>query len=252
MKNWIEIIRDANYFNLLVSNQKRKLNDDHNMTDVEVRMPCRKDAITAQYETVYHVDTVPDGIDGTPPAFISGSDTHIYADDASTEDNVVLHAADAASQRAGNLGLFWGDIGGGSWGSNHSLKAFRDDGFPAVIVMVNVSKHYHHGLLHRKRKQPAISADYIGALWYQRSGEHVRSNGPACVLLENYKEYWEDGEFKGHRWSNYNLSWGCRDGRNDDAALQVFLDNLNGETDMFSNSFFTDIQDEVCFITDFA
>jgi len=118
--------------------------------------------------------------------------------------------------------------------------------------MINVSKHYQDGLLHRKRKLPAISADYIGALWYQEPAQHVRRNGPACVMLENYKEYWEDGEFKGHRWSNYNLSWGWRDGRNDDEALEKFLGNLQGSTDMFANSFFSDIQDEVCFITDFA
>jgi hypothetical protein len=148
--------------------------------------------------------------------------------------------------------MFWGNLLSAPRCSSSRFQAYRDDGFPAVIVMINVSKHYQNGSLHRKRKQPAISADYIGALWYQEPGEHIRRNGPACILLENYKEYWEEGEFKGHRWSNYNLSWGWRDKRNDDEALEKFLGNLQGSTDMFSNSFFTDIQDEVCFITDFA
>ena len=194
------------------------------------------------------MEIIPNGNAGTPPSFISGIDAHAYADSGSTVDNVIPHAEDpAAAQRASNFGMFWG-----SQKSSGSMQPYRDDGFPAVIVMVNVSKHYHHGVLHRKRKLPALSADYIGALWYQEPGRHVRQNGPACILLENYKEFWEDGEFKGHRWSNYNMSWGWRDKRNDDEALHKFLGNLQGSTDMFSNSFFSDIQDEVCFITDFA
>lgn len=245
MKNWIDIVRDANYFNLFVANQKKKLGDGM----LDVRMPCRKDAVIASYDAneVYHVKKVAKGFDGVPPAFIGGSDVHSYANSASTKNNIIAHAEDpAAAQRAGNIGLFWG------WGSSGLLRAYREDDFPAIIVMVNIAKHYHHGLLHRKRKLPAISADYIGALWYQEHGEHVRRNGPACVLLENYKEYWEDGEFKGHRWSNYNLSWGWRDTELDEIALEKFLSNLQGTTDMFANSFFTDAQDEVCFITDFA
>ena len=246
MKNWIEIVRDANYFNLMVANQKRKINPDDGTVDVV--MPCRKDTIIAKYDDVYHVDTVMDGIDGIPPAFISGTDIHSYADNISTEDIIVPHAEDpAAAQRAGNIGLFWGDTH--SISSGLAMRTYRNDGFPAVIVMVNISKHYHHGVLHRKRKLPAISADYIGALWYQAPAKYFRPNGPACILLENYKEYWEEGVFKGHRWSNYNLSWGWN---NDETALEKFLGNLQGTTDMFANSFFTDIQDEVCFITDFA
>ncbi len=249
MNNWIEIVRDVNYFNLMIANQKRKINTSENGT-VNVVMPCRKDNIVVKYDDVYHVDTVTDGIDGVPPAFISGSDTHIYADKISTENSVVPHAEDpAAAQRAGNIGLFWGDTHPTSLGP--MMRTYRDDGFPAVIVMVNISKHYHHGVLHRKRKLPAISADYIGALWYPTADQHTRANGPACILLENYKEYWEDGEFKGHRWSNYNLSWGWKNDNNK-AALKKFLSNLHGTTDMFANSFFTNVQDEVCFITDFA
>jgi len=252
MKSWIDIVRDANYFNLLVANQKRKLREEAAGT-VEVVMPCRKDNITAKYDDIYYVDTICADFDGIPPTFISSADAHAYAASGSTEEIVVPHAEDpAAAQRAGNLGLFWGQSYSRSWSSVPTLHVHRDDGFPAVISMVNISKHYDQGVLHRKRKLPAISADYIGALWYQEPGEHVRRNGPACVLLENYKEYWEEGEFKGHRWSNYNLSWGWRDKRNDDEALEKFLGNLQGGTDMFSNSFFTDIQDEVCFITDFA
>jgi len=66
MKNWIEIIRDADYVNLLVTNHKKKLGSSKG-GNVEVRMPCRKDAIIAKYDNLYHVDTVPDGIDGPPP-----------------------------------------------------------------------------------------------------------------------------------------------------------------------------------------
>jgi hypothetical protein len=251
MKNWIEIVRDVDYFNLLIPNTERKLVGSDVPDSIEVRMPCRKDAITASYDTIYHVNTVPDGIDGVAPILISGYHPHIYADDTSTAENIVPHAEDpAAAQRAGNIGMFWGKVGAS--GLSSQFQAYRNDDFPAIIVMINISKHYHHGVLHRKRKQPAISADYIGALWYQEPGEHVRRNGPACVLLENYKEYWEDGDFKGHRWSNYNLSWGWRTKSQNDLVLENFLGNLQGSTDMFSNSFFTDIQDEVCFITDFA
>ena len=252
MKNWIDIVRDVNYFNLIVTNQKKKLGRGN----VQVSMPCRKDKITAMYDEVYHVNTVASGFDGVPPDFIGGSDVHSYANNASTKANIIAHAEDpAAAQRAGNIGLFWGNTSydfTDSTRSDRILSAYREDDFPAIIIMINISKHYHHGQLHRKRKLPAISADYIGALWYQEPGQHVRRNGPACILLENYKEYWEEGEFKGHRWSNYNLSWGWRDEVLDETALEKFLGNLQGTTDMFANSFFTDVQDEVCFITDFA
>ena len=78
--------------------------------------------------------------------------------------------------------------------------------------------------------------------------------GPSSVSFENYKEFWIDGEFKGHRWSDYCLDWKPRGSVTtaNKHALTVFLGNLNGTTNMFSDVFFADEEDEVCYIADFA
>jgi hypothetical protein len=242
MKEWVEVIRDASFFNLLVGNTESV------DTELSVFIDTRSKGFTVDYDSVFPVckSNMPN-----PPAFIAVSDAYSHATTDSSMNNIIPHASEPApAQRAGNVAFIWGDRST----YHNGIFPYREDGFPAVVVAVGLSKHYHYGKLNRKRQHPAIKAEYLAALWYSKQGGMCRGNGPRSITFENYKEFWIDGEFKGHRWTDYNLSWRHRllDTPDDEDTLGDFLGNLIGTTNMFSDVYFTDGQDEVCYLTDFA
>lgn len=244
MKEWTEVIRDARFFNLLVTNTKAQ------DTDISFIINTRGGEITVHYDSMFRVkkSDMPN-----PPDWIAVSDAHSHATPKSTKKNIVPHAEDPApAQSAGNVAFIWGKNNNNF--SNDTFEAHREDGFPAVIIATGLHKHYTYGKLNRKKQYPAIKAEHLAALWSEKPGEYGRGCGPRSVAFENYKEFWIDGEFKGHRWSDYFLGWNpqVRINIDDENALTKFLDNLNGTTNMFSDVFFADEEDEVCYITDFA
>jgi len=242
MKEWTEVIREAQFFNLLVSNTKAQ------DTDMSFHINTIGGGITVQYDSIFHISKANMQ---NPPNWIAVSEAHSHATPRSTKKNIVPHAEDPApAQSAGNVAFIWGK-------NNHSngfIDVHREDGFPAVIIATGLQKHYTYGKLNRKRQHPAIKAEHLAALWSEKPGEFNRGCGPSSISFENYKEFWIDGEFKGHRWSDYCLDWKPRGPVTtvDKNTLDDFLKNLNGTTNMFSDVFFADEEDEVCYIADFA
>ena len=246
MKEWLEVIRDHRYFNLLVLNNSRPTSSG------QFEFGTRHGAvITVDYDQVYQVTDVYPGMDN-PPDFIAVSDVHSYATPDSTERNLTPHAEEPApAQRAGNVAFIWGKHEHGD------VRPYRDDGFPAVVIATGLHKHYHQGNLNRKKQFPAIKAENLVAMWYENTPDIVyRNNGPASITLENYKEYWTDGVFKGHKWTDYHERWINRLSMTpedeDEDTLGIFLESLNGTTSLFTDRYFIDQQDELCYIADFA
>jgi hypothetical protein len=107
----------------------------------------------------------------------------------------------------------------------------------------------------RKGQHPAIKAERLAALWFDKDpDECYRNNGPASISFECYKEFWIDGKFKGQRWADYTLDWKHRilNTPADEDTLGNFLGDLKGTTNMFSDVYFPNEVDELCYMTDFA
>lgn len=133
-----------------------------------------------------------------------------------------------------------GSPGCGSFGQRDP-HPHRDDGFPAVIVIGGLQKHYHEGKLHRTGNHPALKADYVGAVWMNAGKKH-RPTGPSTVLLTDYQEFHSHGEYQGFRFKGKHLTW---DHQNDPQTHPDFWDGLSGKTDVLSNQFFTNPQDQM-------
>lgn len=239
MKSWLELIRDARYLNLLLSNSLELENE------LAFRIPTGTGGITVQYEGIRIVNQ--DRGLPNPPTHIAVSDLKLYGRPDSCMPNIVPHDhKETPAQSAGNVAFIW---------SNPATKMTevepaRDDGWPAVVLAVNLSKHYRDGKLSRN-VHPALRAEFVAALWYDRPLNNYRSNGPSSITFEDYKEFWAGGEFDGHRWNNYELMWKHK--RLDDkSVLQSFLNNLVGGTDLFGSRYFMNEEDEVCYIADFG
>jgi hypothetical protein len=240
MKEWLEVIRDTNVFNLLVDAKEISITTAFDFKTITGN-------INVQYESLRSVkeSSMPN-----PPNFIAVSDVHTQVTSESSPHNLIPHAADPApAQRAGNVAFIWGKC------KNGKLRPFREDGFPAVVLAVGLSKHYQYGKLTRKGQHPAIKAERLAALWYDYdTGDCYRNNGPSSIAFECYKEFWIDGEYKGQRWADFKLDWKHRlmDTRNSESTLNNYLGDLKGTTNMFSDAYFVDDVDELCYMTDFA
>lgn len=241
MTEWLEVIRDTSLFNLLAMTTKQL------DTNVTFMVKTRTGNITVQYDLLHVIEDT--GIPNAPN-FIAVSDVHSHVTQDSTPDNLIPHAADPApAQRAGNIAFIWGDRTRGF------VRPYREDGFPAVVLAVGISKHYQYGKLSRKGQHPAIKAEHLAALWFDKSNDECyRTNGPSSISFDDYKEFWTDGEFKGQRWSEKHLVWKHRvlNTPEDEDTLGDFLGALRGTTNMFSDVYFVDAVDEVCYMTDFA
>lgn len=112
-------------------------------------------------------------------------------------------------------------------------------GFPAVIVASGLRKWYKNGSLHRKGNNPALRADFVGALWMS-DGEKHRANGPAGIAITDYQEFHVDGVFQGYRTKSISYDW---NGNTDPTNTHIF----HGATNPLSNRFFQDPQDELFF-----
>jgi hypothetical protein len=241
MKEWLEIIRETDFFNLLA------LNTEDISTSVDFDFETITGNINVQYNEVRPIKKAPMP---KPPNFIAVSDVHSHVTQQSTPNKLVPHAVEPApAQRAGNVAFIWGDC------LNGSLRPYREDGFPAVVLATGLAKYYQYGIMTRKGQHPAIKAERLAALWFDKDpDECYRNNGPASISFECYKEFWIDGEFKGQRWADYTLDWKHRilSTPADEDTLGNFLGDLKGTTNMFSDVYFPNEVDELCYMTDFA
>jgi len=241
MKEWLEIIRETDFFNLLALNTKDI------STNVDFDFETITGNINVQYNEVRPIVNAPMP---NPPNFIAVSDVQSHVTEQSEPNKLIPHAADPApAQRAGNVAFIWGDR------INGSLRPYREDGFPAVVLATGLTKYYQYGIMTRKGQHPAIKAERLAALWFDKDpDECYRNNGPASISFECYKEFWTDGEFKGQRWADYTLDWKHRilSTPADEDTLSNFLEDLKGTTNMFSDVYFPNEVDELCYMTDFA
>ncbi len=267
MKNWIDIIRPDDYFKLI---------DLNTANIIPVDLKFGSNVVRTSYNEMYHIRNIPDDLPYDPPTL--AFHTPIYKN---IDDEELPHGSKpAAAQRYGNVIFMWGNFvnagtkklaySSGCLIDKNNFIPHREDGFPAVIELINLHKHFYHGGLHRVGNNPAIKADYIIASWFLE-GDMRRVDGPCCITIKNYQEFWKNGEYHGYKEEDHYLGWALHnislhetesarivtprspyDKINPYASnLASFLANLNGKTDIFANRYFTEAQDEVCFGAEF-
>jgi len=252
IKNWIDLIRLDDYFNLIELNKGNK---------TPLTLDLGNKDIHTTYDEIYFVNTVPKDFPGIPPQYISMSIFHRNIDVEGRP-----HAeSPAPAQRYGNVMFLWAEGRPNKyWGGHPSSEHWgaiphREDGYPASIELINLSKYYRHGKLHRKGHFPALKSEHVIASWYE-NGKLQRSNGPTRISLEGYNEFWKNGEFMGYKHNNYSIEWNVKDTRKwEKYSIPVgypiefdkFLSSLSGTTDLFSNNYFTNTEDEFCFTSSF-
>ena len=230
MRQWIDYIRDLHTFQLAKQRRGTAFKGE-----IEIpRVPTKRGPITIDLNQI----RITGKMDPDPP-FADG--INVVSSGKTTEPHA---KAPNPAQRAARISFIWGATIGGV------LRPYRDDDMPAVVLAIKLSKHYQKGILHRDRPHPAIMADRVVALWYQQPRmEPNRANGPAVVALENYKEYWLDGEFQYHRWTELSTVW---DTDKQERLHKVFIPNLSGETDIFGGRYFLDETDEFCYTAEYG
>jgi len=249
MREWIDVIRQKEFFDLLILNQQNTLNRKLSHT-----METTHGPISIQHDEVHSVKVVPKDFPGIPPNFIGVSGDPSYRIEDGRTGALIPHAYEPApAMRFGCISFVWGEIYTGSKDAAQDVIPYRDDNLPAVISATGLSIHYQHGKLHRKGNNPAIKAEHIGASWFGRRDRLFRGNGPAHISFESYNEFWTEGKFRGHKWIGPHLTWSIpqRLGEADDFV--GFLNTLSGNTRALgSEVYFENEQDEVVFMADFA
>lgn len=272
MKNWIDIIRPNDYFELIDLNRENVIPTDFHFGSNIVR---------TKYDSMFDIRTIPDGFTGVPPSLAFYTPSYQNVD----ENGLPHGVKPAAAQRYGNVTFLWGhyrhshtaDLVASVNGDvsimeidDFSFIPHREDGFPAVIEVIDLYKHFNHGVLHRVGSHPAIKAGNVIATW-MIEGNNKRVDGPCTITIDNYQEFWKNGVYHGYKEENFYLSWNLRNSSIVEAStgvlvtprtpgdivnphiadLNTFLDTLHGETNIFSNTYFTDPQDEICFGAEF-
>ena len=250
VKNWIDIVSNHNYFNLIAPN----LENEVALVD---SLEGGAEGIHTSYDKLYKIKSIPKDFPGVPPAYIGASNSHSYIDEKD-----FLHAEEPApAQIASSICFLW-DKGPprfhvGPRNVTHPLSQHREDGFPALIEIVGLRKHYYHGKLHRKGAHPALKCDYLFAHWYQH-GKLKRSNGPSTIMIYDYKEFWTDNQFHGYKKSKHQCVWtlpGHRSNNEFDKKSSEtikFIENIKGNLNIFNNTCFDNPEDEFCYIAEFG
>ena len=251
IKNWIDIVSSHHYFNLIAPN----LENEIEMAD---DLEGGAEGIITKYNRLYKTITVPEDFPGVPPTYMGATSSHSYVN-----ENGVPHAEEpSAAQVAGNVCFLW-DKGPpryhvGPRNVTHPLSQHREDGFPALIELVGLRKHYHNGELHRKGGHPALKCDYVFAHWFQH-GKLKRSDGPTKIMIWDYKEFWTHGQFNGYKKFKHKCIWevlpptqGEEEFEERAAKTLEFLNKLKGGVNIFGNTFFENPEDEFCYIAEFG
>ncbi len=272
MKNWIDIIRPNDYFELIDLNCKNVIPTDFCFGSISVR---------TKYDRMFDIRTIPAEFTGVPPSLAFYTPSYQNVD----ENGLPHGVKPAAAQRYGNVTFLWGhyrhsntaDLVASVDGNvsimeidDYSFIPHREDGFPAIIEITDLCKHFNHGVLHRVGSHPAIKAGNVIATW-MLEGEFKRTNGPCGITINNYQEFWKNGVYHGYKEDDFHLAWNLRNSSihesptgvlvtprmSEDVTnpylldLNEFIESLHGETSIFSNTYFIDPQDEICFGAEF-
>ena len=250
VQNWIDIIRNPEFFRLIQFN----MNDDCMVFTSAMRLGTRR-AMTV-YDGVYEVKNIPVGFPTKPPNFFTLTEHTLGTQ---LEGGVLRHWF-------GNLAFFWGRE---DPTSPTPIYLHRSDGYPASIELVNFTYYTKGKDLHREG-YAAIKAEHVIASWFEED-QRKRANGPCIVDLENHREKWRNGNFIGcttghvsYRWNIYGGTSGLmsienlhNDGallfdNSPQAPLYKFLKEHEREIEPYHNQFFSDIETEFIYISEFG
>ncbi len=147
--------------------------------------------------------------------------------------------------------IAWGKVSSYSEGSRIKLDIDRKVG-PAKIVITNLHKWHHDGVLHRRRGDAVIVKN--ATFTWGRGGKYGRDTGPYHISLKTIRAKAHMGQVSDFRHSNISTSWSTSSGRRL-SGLQVknvIADNNIEVNLLATDSVFEDATDEVIFLTEIA
>ncbi len=123
---------------------------------------------------------------------------------------------------------------------------------PAKIIITNLRKWHHDGVLHRRRGDSLIvkNTTFIWA----RNGHYGRDTGPYQISVKNLRAKSHLGEVSGFQHSNISTSWSTSSGRRlPSFVVNAIIADNDIEVDLLANdTVFKDATDEVIFLTEIA
>ena len=238
VRNWIDIIRSKEYLDLIPRNKNRGKIPivDLSFNDIPIR---------TSYDHLYRVTNVSEHLYGKPPTLMSFTNYEmnnmaVKKDkrdmDAKHDEMIVANGVLFVWTKEEANKLSRGGI------RNHQFTVHRDDGYPAVLEMVNVRRRQDRilGVLNGVGKEPALSCEYLIAHWY-KDNKKYRKTGPLSLCFESYKEYWDVGRYRGYRYLDLTIN-----DRYEDDDLEELKNDY--DIDIFRNSIFLDPLDEMDYI----
>ncbi len=156
----------------------------------------------------------------------------------------------AASQCFSEMIIAWGDTSRAKSGKI-LINISRKNG-PARIIITNLRKWHHDGVLHRRRGDSLIVKG-VTYIW-GRNGVYGRDTGPYQVSLKQIRAKSHLGSVTDFRHANISTTWSTSSGRrlpgsmitNIISSNDIDIDLLNTDT------VFKDATDEVIFLTEIA
>lgn len=144
------------------------------------------------------------------------------------------------------------------WGNTHKsdsgkilIDINRKVG-PAKIIITNLRKWHHDGVLHRRRGDSIIikNATFV----WGKKGSYGRDTGPYQISLKQVRAKAHLGNVSDFKHSNISTSWSTTSGRRlASFTIRDIIATNDIEVDLLANdSVFRDATDEVIFLTEIA
>ncbi len=123
---------------------------------------------------------------------------------------------------------------------------------PAKIIITNMRKWHHDGILHRRRGDSIIikNATFI----WGKMGVYGRDTGPYQISLKQVRAKSHLGDVSDFKHANISTNWSTTSGRRlGSLMIRDIIATNNIEVDLLANdSVFNDATDEVIFLTEIA
>ncbi len=156
----------------------------------------------------------------------------------------------AASMNFSEMVISWGEVSKSRTGRT-LINISRKIG-PARIIITNLRKWHHDGVLHRRRGDSLIvkSVTYI----WGRNGVYGRDTGPYQVSLKQIRAKAHLGDVTDFRHTNIATTWSTSSGRRLPGSMVTDIIASNDiEVDFLNtDTVFKDATDEVIFLTEIA
>lgn len=157
----------------------------------------------------------------------------------------------AASIGVSEMTIAWGNTYKSNNGKRILMDINRKVG-PAKIIITNLKKWHHDGVLHRRRGD-AIIIKHATFIWGKK-GLYGRDAGPYQITLKQVKAKAHLGDVSDFKHSNISTSWSTTSGRRlGSLMIRDIIATNDIEVDLLANdSVFKDATDEVIFLTEIA